>query len=269
MKFCKKIILTVVFCVATSFILVGCSSSNLTSLKVGASPSPHAEILRQVQPILEKEGIQLEIVEFTDYVLPNRALENDEIEANFFQHQPYLDDFNAKNGTSLVSVGTVHFEPLGIYPGKSSDLSSIPSGAKISVPNDSTNEARALLLLEKNGILTLREGVGLSATVKDIVENPYHVEIVEIDAASLARTLDDADFAVINGNVAVLSGITDTVLASEKSDTALSEQFANIVAVKSENATKPEIQKLITALHSDEIRQFIQQQYGDLFVSVF
>ena len=178
------------------------ASAETTVLKVGASPSPHAEILEQVKPILAEQGIDLQITEFDDYVMPNTAVEDGSLDANYFQHLPYLEDFNAKNGTHLASVGVIHYEPMGLYPGKSSDLANIPDGAKIGIPGDNTNGARALLLLEAQGVLKLKEGVGLEATELDIEENPHNVEIVPMEAANLPASLPDLDFAVINGNYA-------------------------------------------------------------------
>ena len=181
------------------------STSDLagTTLKVAASPTPHAEILNVAKEVLAEQGIDLEVVEFSDYVQPNLVTENGEVDANYFQHTPYLDSFNEENGTHLVSVGAVHYEPFGIYPGKSSDLANIADGATIAVPNDTTNEARALQLLAAQGLITVRDGAGLTATVNDITENPHNVKIEEIEAAQLPRTVQDVDFAVINGNYAI------------------------------------------------------------------
>ena len=186
------------------------STSDLagTTLKVAASPTPHAEILNVAKEILAEQGIDLEVVEFSDYVQPNLVTENGEVDANYFQHTPYLDSFNEENGTHLVSVGAVHYEPFGIYPGKSSDLANIADGATIAVPNDTTNEARALQLLAAQGLITVRDGAGLTATVNDITENPHNVKIQEIEAAQLPRTVQDVDFAVINGNYAIEAGFS-------------------------------------------------------------
>ena len=186
------------------------STSDLagTTLKVAASPTPHAEILNVAKEILAEQGIDLEVVEFSDYVQPNLVTENGEVDANYFQHTPYLDSFNEENGTHLVSVGAVHYEPFGIYPGKSSDLANIADGATIAVPNDTTNEARALQLLAAQGLITVRDGAGLTATVNDITENPHNVKIEEIEAAQLPRTVQDVDFAVINGNYAIEAGFS-------------------------------------------------------------
>ena len=174
-----------------------------TTLKVAASPTPHAEILNVAKEVLAEQGIDLEVVEFSDYVQPNLVTESGEVDANYFQHTPYLDSFNEENGTHLVSVGAVHYEPFGIYPGKSDDLANIADGATIAVPNDTTNEARALQLLAAQGLITVRDGAGLTATVNDITDNPHNLQIKEIEAAQLPRTVQDVDFAVINGNYAM------------------------------------------------------------------
>ena len=177
-----------------------------TTIKVAASPTPHAEILNVAKDLLAEQGITLDIIEFSDYVQPNMVTESGEVDANYFQHQPYLDSFNEENGTHLVSVGDIHYEPLGIYPGKSQSLDEIPDGAVIAVPNDTTNEARALQLLAAQGIITIREDAGLTATVNDITENPHNVQVEELEAAQLPRTLADVDYAVMNGNYALEAG---------------------------------------------------------------
>lgn len=233
-----------------------------TVLKVGASPSPHAEILASVKEALAAEGIDLQIEEFTDYVLPNKALEDGDLDANYFQHEPYLLDFNDKNGTHLVTAAFIHAEPMGIYAGKSSDLNNIPDGAEIAVPSDATNEARALQLLAAQGILTLKEGVGLEATKLDILENPYNVEILETEAAAIPRTLPDVDFAVINGNYALDGGVIDKILVTESADAEGAQKFANVIAVRQGDEDRPEIQALIKALTSEATRQFITENYG-------
>ena len=198
--------------IALSLILVtafaaGCSAKKTATLRVGASPSPHAELLAKVKDTLAKEGITLEIVEFTDYVQPNVALVDKTLDANFFQHQPYLDDYNTKNNTHLVSVGSIHYEPMGIYAGKTHSLAEVPNGAIIAVPNDSTNEARALLLLEAQGLIKIKAGAGIAATKNDIVDNPKNIAIKELAAAQLVRSLADVDFAVVNGNFALQGGL--------------------------------------------------------------
>lgn len=240
------------------------ASAETTVLKVGASPSPHAEILEQVKPILAEQGIDLQVTEFDDYVMPNTAVEDGSLDANYFQHLPYLEDFNAKNGTHLVSVGVIHYEPMGLYPGKSSDLANIPDGAKIGIPGDNTNGARALLLLEAQGVLKLKEGVGLEATELDIEENPHNVEIVPMEAANLPASLPDLDFAVINGNYASGAGIADTVLVTEDADSVAAQTYGNIVAVKEGNENNPAVLALVEALKSDTIKQYIKDNYNGI-----
>lgn len=232
------------------------------SIKVGASPAPHAEILRQAQDALAAEGIDMEVIEFSDYVQPNTALESGELDANYFQHEPYLISFNEENGTNLVSMGNVHYEPMCIYAGKTTSLEEIPDGAKVSVPNDPTNEARALLLLEANGLLKINADAGINATKLDILENPHNLEIVEMEAAQLPRTLQDVDFAVINGNYAVASGLNmSDALAKEEKDSLGAKTYPNIIAVREGDESRPELQKLVEVLKSDEIKDFISEKY--------
>lgn len=239
-------------------------------LKVGASPAPHKEILDVVVDDLAEQGITLEIIEFTDYVLPNKTLDAKEIDANFFQHTPFLMQFNEENGTDLVVAGTTHYEPLGIYPGVSNDLSNIKDKSVIAVPNDATNEARALMLLETNGVIKLKEGAGLNATKIDIVENPHNVEILEVEAAQTARYLQEVDFAVINGNYAIANNIdVATALAKEESDSVSAETYANIIAVNAGDEQRPEIQALVNAIQSDEVKAFIDEKYKGAVVALF
>lgn len=245
------------------------SSTGTTVLKVGASPSPHAEILNFVKDQLAEQGIELEVVEFTDYVLPNKSLEAGEIDANYFQHQPYLDDFNAKEEANLIGAVKVHFEPFGVYPGKTASLEELQDGAEIAVPNDTTNEARALQLLEQQGLIKLKEGVGLEATVKDITENPRNLKITELPAEQLSRALSDVDFAIINGNYALSAGLAGKALVTEGVDTEAKEKFQNVLAVRSGDENRPEIKALISALTSDETREFIEQTYPGVVIPVF
>ncbi|MDD2954934.1 MAG: MetQ/NlpA family ABC transporter substrate-binding protein [Oscillospiraceae bacterium] len=245
------------------------AAPGLTVLKVGASPAPHAQILASVKDALAAEGIDLQVQEFTDYILPNTALEDGDLDANFFQHKPYLDDFNANNGTHLASAAAIHFEPLGLYGGKSHDLAAVADGATIAVPNDTTNEARALLLLESLGLIKVKEGAGLAATVKDIVENPKNLTIDELEAAQLPRALPDYDFAVINGNYALDAGVTDQVLTTENAESEAAQTFANIVAVREGDESRPEIKALLAALTSEETRAFITETYGVTVIPVF
>lgn len=239
------------------------------SIVVGASPSPHAQILEAVSEQLAQKGYQLEIKEFTDYIMPNTALEDGELDANFFQHQPYLTDFNEKNGTKLVSAAAIHFEPLGIYGGKTADLADLPEGAQIAVPNDTTNEARALWLLQAQGIIEVDEQAGLEATKQDITSNPKNVEIVEMEAAQLPRALADVDFAVINGNYAVAAEIADQVLVTEDKDSEAAKQYANIVAVREGDENREDIKALVEALQSDEVKAYIEEIFGSTVIPVF
>ena len=241
------------------------------TIKVAASPTPHAEILNVAKDILAEQGIKLEIVEFSDYVQPNMVTENDEVDANYFQHQQYLDSFNAENGTHLVSVGAIHYEPFGIYPGKSSSLDEIADGAVIAVPNDTSNEARALQLLAAEGIITIRDGAGLTATVNDITENPHNVEIEELEAAQLPRTLADVDYAVINGNYALEAGFTagEDALATEDSASEAAQTYANVLVVKEGRENDPAIQALLSALESQEVKDFINSTYNGAVVPLF
>lgn len=249
------------------------STNDLTGTKlvVAASPTPHAEILGVAKEILAEQGITLEIKEFSDYVQPNLVTENGEVDANYFQHTPYLESFNAENGTHLVSVGAIHYEPFGIYPGKSNDLANIADGATIAVPNDTTNEARALQLLAAQGIITVREGAGLTATVNDIEENPHNVKIQEIEAAQLPRTVQDVDFAVINGNYAMEAGFSvgKDALATEDATSEAAQTYANVLVVKEGNENNPAIQALLAALQSDKVRDYINETYDGAVMPIF
>lgn len=245
------------------------ASGETVTLKVGASPAPHAEILESIKPVLEQEGIQLEIVEFTDYVLPNKALDAGDIDANYFQHLPYLENFNQENGTDLVSAAAIHFEPLGVYPGKAASVDALADGASIAVPNDPTNEARALLLLQKLGVIKLKDGADLESTPLDIVENPKNIKFEEMEAAQLPNVLPDVDLAVINGNYAVSAGIADKVLTTEDKESEAAKEFANIIAVRAGDDTRPEIQKLVEALQSEDVAKFINEKYNGTVIPVF
>ena len=242
----------------------------MTTITVGATASPHAEILNALKDTLASEGVDLVVKEYTDYVMPNTAVENGEIDANYFQHITYMNDFNAENGTHLVDAADVHYEPMGIYGGKSNDLNNIPDGASIAVPNDTTNEARALQLLAAQGIITLPEGSDQNVTKKDIVENPHNVNIVELEAAAVPRALEDSDFAVINGNYALAAGLTaDDGLAFEGDDSLGATMYVNVLAVKEGNENNEAVKKLAAALTSDECKKFIEEKYNGMVKPVF
>ena len=268
----RAISLGLVTILSTAF-LAGCGGSGKNDekvIKVGASPSPHAEILEQIADVVEEKGYTLEIVEYNDYVLPNTATDEGDLDANFFQHGPYLENFNKENGTNLVSVAAVHFEPLGLYSASITELSELKDGAIIAVPNDATNEARALLLLEANGLITLKEGVGVNATVKDIEENKLNLEIKEIEAAQLARSLQDVDAAVINGNYAISGGlkVSDAIVVEENTSIA-AETYANVLVVKEGHENDEKIKVLIDALLSEEVKTYIEENYDGAVVPVF
>ena len=233
------------------------------TITVAASPTPHAEILEQAKPILAEQGWDLEVTEFEDYVQPNMVVESGEFDANYFQHIPYLDSFNEEQGTHLVNAGGIHYEPFGIYPGTKSDLSTLESGDVIAVPNDTTNEARALLLLQDNGILTLQDGVGLEATVRDIVDNPYDITIQELEAAQVPRVKDEVAFAVMNGNYAMEAGfsVSKDAVAYEQSDSEAAQTYVNVIAVKEGNENSEGIKALVDVLKSDAIKDYINSTY--------
>lgn len=242
------------------------------TIKVGASITPHAEILEQTRSILEEQGYTLEIVEFDDYIQPNLTTESGELLANYFQHQLYLDDFNAANDTHLVSVAAIHYEPFGIYAGKTKSLEELADGATIAVPNDGTNEARALFLLEAQGLITMKEGVDTTATVLDIAENPHNYDIVEISAPQLPRSLEDVDLAVINGNYALQAGLNavDDALAIEDSQSEdILTYYKNVLVVKEGNEDDPRVKALADALQSDTVKQYIEDTYNGSVLPLF
>ena len=241
------------------------------TLKVGATPAPHQEILEQVVDNLAEQGITLEIVPYTDYNTPNTAVEEGENDANYFQHITYMENFNAEQGTHLVSAGAIHYEPMGIYAGKSTSLDEIPDGAVIAVPNDATNEGRALLLLQDLGIITLSEDAGLEATKNDIVDNPHNIDLQEMEAAMLPQTIDEVDFSIINSNYALQAGLDPTTdaLASEDAQSDAAQAYANVIAVKEGNENNEAIKALVAALQSDEIREFIETTYNGSVVPMF
>ena len=238
---------------------------------IGASPSPHADILKVAKKELKKEGYELEIKEYSDYVQPNTALESGDLDANYFQHKPYLDDFNKKKKTHLVCAGMIHYEPFGIFPGKTKTLKDLKKGATVAVPNDTTNEARALLLLQDQGLIKLKDGAGLTATKKDIVENKKDLAIKEIEAAQIPRSLKDVDIAVVNGNYALQAGlkVNKDALATEDADSVGAETYGNIVAVKKGNEKLAATKALIKALKSDTVKKYINDKYDGAVVPLF
>ena len=232
-------------------------------IKIAASPTPHAEILAKAKDILAEQGYDLEITEFEDYVQPNEVVESGEFDANYFQHIPYLNSYNEEKGTHIVNAGGIHYEPFGIYPGTKTSLDDLADGDTIAVPNDTTNEARALLLLQDNGIITLKEGAGLEATVNDIAENPKNIEIVELEAAQVARVVGENAFVVLNGNYALEAGFSvgKDALAYEKSDSEAAKTYVNIIGVKEGNENNEAIKALVDVLKSDETKNYINETY--------
>ena len=272
-----QLLVAVVAALALSLLaLTGCSgggsSSEDKTITIAAVPTPHAEILNDVvKPALEKEGYTLEVKEFTDYVLPNTATEQEEVDANYFQHKPYMDNFNEEKGTSLVAAATIHYEPFGIFPGKTKKIKDLKKGAVIAVPNDTTNEARALLLLETEGLIELKEDAGLTATKKDIVKNPKNLEIKEIEAAQIPRSLEDVDLAVINGNYALEAGlkVSKDALAIEDTDSVGAKNYGNILAVRDGDQKKDSIKALIKVLKSETVKKYIEEKYDGAVVPLF
>lgn len=266
-----KKILALVLALVLALSLAACSNSasDDKTITVGASPAPHAEILKVAKDVLAKEGYTLEIVEFTDYVLPNEALTSGDIDANYFQHQPYLDNYNANNGTDIVSAGAIHYEPLGVYPGKTASIEALADGAQIAVPNDGSNEARALYLLQDLGLITVDGSKGYDITVIDIIDNPKNLKITETAAEQLPNILPDVDLAVINGNYAIGAGIDGTVLTTEDKDSDAAQTYANIVAVNAGHENDEKIVALVNALKSEEVRSFIEETYGISVVPMF
>lgn len=258
----KTIALVLVLLLALTLTACGGQSAEKT-LKVGASITPHAEILREAAKLLEKQGITLEIVEYDDYVLPNISTENGDLDANYFQHKPYLDDFNQNHGTHLVAVAAIHYEPFGLYAGINKVIADLPDGAQIGVPNDGSNEARALYLLESLGLIKLKASAGFTATVEDIESNPHNFEIIEMAAPQLALSLPDLDMAVINGNYALQAGLNASTdaLATEASDSEAAKTYANVLVVKEGRENDDLIQALAAALQSDEVRTYIEKTY--------
>jgi len=245
------------------------ASGELTVVKVGASPSPHAEMLEQVKPLLAEQGIDLQIVEFDDYVMPNTALEAGDLDANFFQHQPYLDDFNEKNGTHIVSIADVHFEALGVYSDKVTSLEELSDGAVVGIPSDNTNGARALQLLAAQGLIELDPEAGLSATELDVTKNPKNLKFEALEAAQLPASLPDLDIAVINGNYALGAGITDKLLACEDTSSEAAQTYPNVLCVREGDEERPELVALKEALLSDTVKDFIAEAYPGVVIPLF
>lgn len=246
-------------------------TTQLQVINVGASPAPHAEILEVAKEVLKEEGYDLKITEFVDYVQPNLALDSGELDANYFQHKPYLDNFNAERGTALVSAAAIHYEPYGIYAGKTKSLDELKDGAQVAVPADASNEARALLLLEAQGLIKLKDSTNINATKNDIVENPKNLNIIEIEAAQLPRSLQDVDIAVINGNYAIEAGLSvnKDALAKEDAESVAATTYGNIVAVKEGKENDPAIQALVKALQSDKVKTYIEETYDGGVLPLF
>ena len=259
----RLIVLALALCLLLSLAACGGDTADSKVITVGATPAPHAEILEVAKEVLAEEGYTLEITEFDDYQMPNDSVEEGELDANYFQHITYMNQYNEDNGYHLVSVGSIHYEPFGLYPGTETSLDNIDN-ATIAVPNDTTNEARALLLLQDNGYITLKDGVGLTATTKDIVENPHNITFVELEAAQVPRTLPEVSFGVLNGNYAMEAGLTvaDDALLYESDDSEAAATYVNVIAVKEGNENLPKIKALVDTLKSDEIKQFINDNYN-------
>ena len=273
----KKFFTSVAVCAAAAIALTGCgddkakepakTASADTTITVGATPVPHADILNFIAPEMKKQGVTLKVLEFSDYVKPNMALADKEIDANFFQHKPYLDSFAKERGLKLSSLVAVHIEPMGVYSKKFKDVKSVPDGAKIAIPNDPTNGGRALMLLQSANLLKLKDGVTITATPGDIVDNPKNIEIVEIEAALLPRSMNDVDYSVINSNFAMeakLNPVKDSLFTEPKES-----PYANVVAIRKGDENRPELQKLAKALTSPEVKKFIEETYKGAVVPAF
>lgn len=290
-EFLKKCGVAIAACALATTLFTGCSTSQTatdasstttpessadTTITVGASPTPHAEILSQIKDILADEGYTLDIVEFNDYILPNTSLESGDLDANYFQHITYLNDFNAENGTHLVDAADIHYEPFGLYAGKTTSLDDLKAALNngeavtIAVPNDTTNEARALLLLEQEGIIELDPNAGITATILDITTKPENLTIQEIEAAQVPRVLPDVDAAVINGNYAIEAGLsTADALATESSEGDAAQAYVNVLAVREGTENDPRIQALVKALQSQTVKDYIDNTYNGAVVALF
>ena len=261
----KKVIALIAVAALSVSALTGCGSKGADdkTIKVAATAVPHAEILEAAKPLLEEQGYTLEVQVFDDYVQPNEVVDSGDFDANYFQHAPYMEQFNKEKGTKLVDAGDIHYEPFGIYPGTKKSLDEIADGDEIAVPNDTTNEARALLLLQDNGLIKLKDGAGLTATVNDIAENPHNIKIVELEAAQVARVTGETAFVVLNGNYALQAGysVKKDALAYEASDSEAAKTYVNVIAVKEGNENSDKIKALVDVLKSDEIKDFINEKY--------
>ena len=239
------------------------SKTDSKTITIAASATPHAEILEYAKTALKEKGYDLQVTVFDDYVKPNEVVESGEFDANYFQHVPYLESFNEEKGTHLVVAGKIHYEPFGFYPGTKKSLDEIADGDSIAVPNDTTNEARALLLLQDNGIIKLKDGAGINATVNDIEENPHNVEIVELEAAQVARVVNETAYVVLNGNYALAAGFSvgKDALAYEQNDSEAAKTYVNVIAVKEGNENNEAIKALVDVLKSDDVKNYIKETY--------
>ena len=250
----------------------GSAAAETQTLVVAASPSPHAVILNDyAAPILAEQGIELEVKEYTDYILPNQDTTSGDVDANYFQHINYLNNYNEENGTDLVNVGKIHFEPMGVFPGKSTDIENVADGATIAVPNDPTNEGRALLLLQDLGLITLDEDAGITATPNNIVDNPHNLQFSEQEAAALPRTVADVDFAVINGNYAIDAGLdlADAVAQEDAQSDIIQNEYANVIVTTPELEEDERITALVEALQTDDFKDYLQENFGDAVQAAF
>lgn len=266
----KKLLALTLTGVLVAGVLSGCgkkedkdSKTDSKTITIAASATPHAEILEYAKTALKEKGYDLQVTVFDDYVKPNEVVESGEFDANYFQHVPYLESFNEEKGTHLVVAGKIHYEPFGIYSGTKKSLDEIADGDSIAVPNDTTNEARALLLLQDNGIIKLKDGAGINATVNDIEENPYNVEIVELEAAQVARVVNETAYVVLNGNYALAAGFSvgKDALAYEQNDSEAAKTYVNVIAVKEGNENNEAIKALVDVLKSDDVKNYIKETY--------
>jgi len=264
----KKISLIFLTLILTFTLFTGCGKEeNSNKIKIGVSPVPHSEIIEFIKDDLEKDGVEVEIVEFTDYIIPNKALDDKDIDANFFQHEPYMNDFREKEDLDIVSLGAVHIEPMGLFSTKHDNINDLKDGSTIAIPNDATNGGRALLLLEKNGLIKLDDKAGLLATENDIVENPKNLEIEALEAAQLPRVLNDLDGAIINGNYALEADLvpTEDALILEEKDSP----FANIIAIRKGEENEEKFKILMKHIQSDKVKKFIEDNYEGTLIPAF